>query len=45
MSSIMELEKICINGGKRGFMVVISSSDLKKALSVKTIEVAIPHEN
>lgn len=43
--SIMELEKICINGGKRGYMVVISSSDLDKALSVKTIEVAIRHEN
>ena len=43
--SIMELEKICINGGKRGFMVMIRSSDLAKALSVNTIEVAIRGEH
>ncbi len=40
-SSILSLEKIYINGGKRGFMVEISPSDLKRALGVKPVDVAI----
>lgn len=39
--SIMDLEKMCINGGKRGFMVVIRPEDLCRALQIETIEVAI----
>lgn len=39
--SIMDLERICINGGKRGLMIEICTSDLVKALSITPIEVAI----
>jgi Cys-tRNA(Pro) deacylase len=37
---------IYINGGKRGFLVSIQPNDLKRALSVTEVEVAInPHRN
>jgi Cys-tRNA(Pro) deacylase len=39
--SIMDLERICINGGKRGLMIEISTSDLSKALTITPVEVAI----
>jgi len=39
--SIFELEKIYINGGKRGFLVEIKAEDLKKVLNVEEVEVAI----
>ena len=41
-SSIFTLEKIYINGGKRGFMVEIDPIDLERVLSVIRISVAIP---
>jgi Cys-tRNA(Pro) deacylase len=40
-STILALDKIYINGGKRGFLVEIDPQDLQKALSVKKVEVAI----
>ena len=39
--TIMDLEKVCINGGKRGFMVKISPSYLSQSLRVKPVKVAI----
>ena len=36
-TSIFSLEKILINGGKRGFLVEISVSDIEKLLSVSRI--------
>jgi Cys-tRNA(Pro) deacylase len=39
--SIFELDKIFINGGKRGFIVEINPHDLLKALDIKMVEVAI----
>ena len=41
--SIMDLEKICINGGRRGLMIEISPKDLLQSLGVKPVEVAIGH--
>jgi Cys-tRNA(Pro) deacylase len=40
-SSIMALDKIYINGGKRGFLVGIAPSALHKAFSVREVDVAI----
>jgi Cys-tRNA(Pro) deacylase len=40
-SSIFELEKIYINGGKRGFLVEIAPPVLEDILSVKRVEVAV----
>jgi Cys-tRNA(Pro) deacylase len=40
-SSIFQLDEIYINGGKRGFLVKISTSDLRKALLPTEIQVAI----
>ena len=40
-STIFDLDRIFINGGKRGFMVEISPADLEKAFSVTKINVAI----
>ncbi|MFH0992486.1 MAG: aminoacyl-tRNA deacylase [bacterium] len=40
--TIFDLEKIYINGGKRGFLVEITPADLKNALQVIEVEVAIP---
>ena len=40
-ASIFDLERIFINGGKRGFMVEINPSDLGRALQVKPVDVAI----
>jgi len=39
--TILELEKICINGGKRGFLVEISPRDLKRVLNPTLINVAL----
>ncbi|MBI3587053.1 MAG: Cys-tRNA(Pro) deacylase [Ignavibacteriales bacterium] len=39
--SILDLPKIYINGGKRGFLVEINPSDLKKAFQIIEVEVAI----
>ena len=39
--SIFELDKIYINGGKRGFLVEIKPNDLRNAFPVTEVEVAI----
>ena len=39
--SIFELPRLFINGGKRGFLVEIQPSDLRKALPVTEVDVAI----
>ena len=43
-STIFELEKIYINGGKRGFLVEIAPEILKTVLDVKSVEVAVKDE-
>jgi Cys-tRNA(Pro) deacylase len=40
-ATIFDLDKIYINGGKRGFLVEIDPSDLQKALPIEKVEVAI----
>jgi len=40
--TIFDLPKICINGGKRGFLVKINPQDLKKAFPITDVNVAIP---
>ena len=39
--SILDLEKIFINGGKRGFLVEIDSAEIGRVLDVELIEVGI----
>jgi Cys-tRNA(Pro) deacylase len=39
--SIFSLERVYINGGKRGFLVELASADLKRAISLQEVEVAI----
>ena len=39
--SILELDKIYINGGKRGFLIEINPADLKKVLDPIEVEVGI----
>lgn len=41
-ASILELNKIYINGGARGFLVRIDPRDLSKALNLTVVQVAIP---
>lgn len=41
-ASILELDKIYINGGARGFLVRIDPRDLPKVLDVTKAQVAIP---
>jgi Cys-tRNA(Pro) deacylase len=41
-AGILELEKIYINGGARGFLVRINPRDLSKALDVTPVHVALP---
>jgi Cys-tRNA(Pro) deacylase len=38
--TIFDLQRMFINGGKRGFLVEINPADLKKALSVVAVNVA-----
>ena len=40
-ASILELERIYINGGKRGLLVSLTPSDLDKVLDVTPVSVAI----
>jgi Cys-tRNA(Pro) deacylase len=40
-ASIFSLERIYINGGKRGFLVQLAPADLKKALRIEEVEVAV----
>lgn len=39
--TIFDLEKIFINGGKRGFLVAVSPSVLRDTLGVKEVEAAV----
>jgi Cys-tRNA(Pro) deacylase len=39
--TILELEKIFINGGKRGFLVEIAPQVLREILSIEEVEIAI----
>ncbi|HSB10034.1 MAG TPA: Cys-tRNA(Pro) deacylase [Blastocatellia bacterium] len=41
--SILDLPKIYINGGKRGFLVSVDPKDLPRALRVTEVNVAIAH--
>lgn len=41
-ASIFSLPKIYINGGKRGFLIGLDPQDVRRVLSVKDVEVAIP---
>jgi len=40
-ASILKLDKIFINGGKRGFMIEINSRDLCKILPVQEVSVSV----
>lgn len=40
-TTIFDLDTIYINGGKRGFLVEIRASELKRVLSVEEVKVAI----
>ena len=44
-SSILTLEKIYINGGKRGFLVGMSPADVQRILQPVLVDVAIRHED
>jgi Cys-tRNA(Pro) deacylase len=39
--TILALDRLYINGGKRGFLVEITPADLRKALPVREVDVAI----
>jgi Cys-tRNA(Pro) deacylase len=39
--TIFELPKIYINGGKRGFLVSIATGDLRRALTISKVDVAL----
>jgi Cys-tRNA(Pro) deacylase len=39
--SIFDLERILVNGGRRGFLVEINPADLRRALPVTEVEAAI----
>lgn len=41
--TILDLEKIYINGGKRGFLVSIAPADLVRVLPITEVNVAIEH--
>lgn len=40
-SSILELPRLFINGGKRGYLIGMSSTDLKRILDPSAVQVAI----
>lgn len=40
-TSIFSLERTYVNGGKRGFLVEMSPADLKSALAIQEVEVAV----
>lgn len=40
--TILALDRIYINGGKRGFLVAISPRDLQKVFEVTEVETAVP---
>lgn len=43
-SSILDLQRIYINGGKRGYLVGLDPRDLVRVLQPKTVRVGIPDE-
>jgi Cys-tRNA(Pro) deacylase len=40
-ATIFSLDRLYINGGKRGFLVALTPADLRRALPVQPVEVAI----
>jgi prolyl-tRNA editing enzyme YbaK/EbsC (Cys-tRNA(Pro) deacylase) len=38
---VLELERIYINGGRRGFLVGIDPKELMRVVSAKSVEVAL----
>jgi Cys-tRNA(Pro) deacylase len=42
--TIFDLERIYINGGKRGFLIKIAAQDLEAVLDIKRVEVAVKGE-
>ncbi len=42
--TILALPFICINGGKRGFLVKINPQDMRKAFPILEVEVAIANQ-
>lgn len=40
--TIFDLPKIYINGGKRGFLIAITPSDLLRAIEIVQVEIAVP---
>jgi len=42
--TILDLDKIYINGGKRGFLISIASADLARVLPITEVNVAIEHQ-
>ena len=40
-ATIFDLEKIYINGGKRGFLVAVAPNDLTKAQEIEKVKVAV----
>lgn len=41
-TTVLDLDRILVNGGKRGFLVEISSSDLARVLDLHVVDVATP---
>lgn len=42
-AGILELPRIWINGGSRGFLVGMDPKDLAKAMDLQPVQVAVPH--
>ncbi len=42
-ASLFELERIYLNGGSRGFLVGLAPGDLERILTVRRVQVAMPH--
>ncbi len=43
--TILDLPKLFINGGKRGFIIEVAPSDLRSSLEIVEIEAAIPSQS
>jgi len=39
--SVLDLQKVYINGGRRGYLVAIATADLARVLDLKTVEAAL----
>jgi Cys-tRNA(Pro) deacylase len=42
--TIFDLPRIYLNGGKRGFLVALDPAELRRVLTVETVEVAAPQQ-